>query len=64
MSGEIRQLSFVVTTSDPQHWQPEQVKQFGDGDPDVVIDKLCEVMREAGNMFVAAYPEVFHVEVM
>lgn len=61
MSRMLHRFQFAVTTHDPQYWTPEhlaEAERAGDYD-DWVLDKLDEVMREAGQRFIAANPDLF-----
>lgn len=62
-----RELRFSIITDKYEHWSPEHLKEWEEGDAspdDYVISKLEIVMREAGEQFIRENPDLFYGELM
>lgn len=64
MAAESRSVEFSYLVADYEHWTPEH-RAAADADPDSSLyadwasARLSRVMREAGERFMAAHPDVF-----
>jgi hypothetical protein len=63
MSATFIEISFGVTVEDHEHWSPQHLTAAeadpGDSYDEWVSGQLYEVMREAGNRFIAEHPDLF-----
>lgn len=57
------EISFGVTIEDHEHWNPESLAaakaEHGGSYDGWAYEQLYEVMREAGNRFIAEHPDLF-----
>lgn len=66
MSATQRRLEFGATVEDPEHWSAEHLAA-AEADPggfydDWVVEQMEAVMRDAGNAFIAANPDLFRLD--
>ena len=66
MSGDVREVAFWVTTTDYEHWTPEQraaAEAAGAGIySDYAVQLLETAMRAAGQAVIDAHPEMFAIK--
>jgi hypothetical protein len=69
MSGDHREISFAIVTTDYEHWTPEQrAAAEADSETSLYSDYAVKLVREAmevaGQAVIDAHPEMFRLKEM